>query len=100
VSKLIGAGITVGNVADPRLITSHPQLKARGYFERVAHPIVGELDLPTLPFRYCSVAAWLRKPAPLFGENNRDVLHNAGLDEDEIDALEADGVISAELANL
>ena len=99
-SKLIGAGITVGNVVDPRLIASHPQLKARGYFERVAHPIVGDLDLPTLPFRFCSVVAWLRKAAPLFGENNRHVLLDAGLDEEEIDALEADGVISATLANL
>ena len=75
-------------------------MKARGYFERVAHPVVGDIDLPTLPFRFRSVDAWLRQPAPLFGQDNRMVLRQAGLDEAEIDALETDGIISDQLANL
>lgn len=99
-AQLIAADITVGNVVDPRLITSHPQMKARGYFERVAHPVVGDIDLPAMPFRYRSVGAWLRQPAPLFGQDNRMVLREAGLDDVEIDALETDGIISDQLANL
>ena len=99
-AQLIAADIAVGNVVDPRLITSHPQMKARGYFERVAHPVVGDIDLPTLPFRFRSVDTWLRQPAPLFGQDNRMVLRQAGLDEAEIDALETDGIISDQLANL
>jgi crotonobetainyl-CoA:carnitine CoA-transferase CaiB-like acyl-CoA transferase len=99
-AQLIAAEIAVGNVVDPRVITSHPQMKARGYFERVAHPVVGDIDLPTLPFRFRSVDAWLRQPAPLFGQDNRMVLRQAGLDEAEIDALETDGIISDQLANL
>ena len=99
-AQLIAAEIAVGNVVDPRVITSHPQMKARGYFERVAHPVVGDIDLPTLPFRFRSVDTWLRQPAPLFGQDNRMVLRQAGLDEAEIDALETDGIISDQLANL
>ena len=90
-SKLIAADIAVGNVVDPRLIASHPQMKARRFFERVAHPVVGEIDLPAIPFRYRSVVTWVRRAAPLFGQDNRRVLRVAGLDESEIDALEAEG---------
>jgi crotonobetainyl-CoA:carnitine CoA-transferase CaiB-like acyl-CoA transferase len=100
VSRLIAAGITVGNVVDPRLIAVHPQMMARGYFERVTHPVVGEIDLPGLPFRYRSTGSWLRHAAPLFGQDNRDALHAAGLDEGEIDALEAVGIVAATPANL
>jgi crotonobetainyl-CoA:carnitine CoA-transferase CaiB-like acyl-CoA transferase len=99
-AKLTGADITAGNVVDPRLIASHPQMKARGYFERVVHPVVGEIGVPSLPFRYRSVGTWIRQAAPLFGQDNRRVLQEAGLDEGEIDALEAGGIISTQLANL
>jgi crotonobetainyl-CoA:carnitine CoA-transferase CaiB-like acyl-CoA transferase len=100
VSKLIAAEVPVGNVVDPRLIASHPQLTARGYFERISHPVVGEIDLPTLPFRYHSVDTWLRRPTPLFGQDNREVLRDIGMGDSEIDELEADGVISSQLSNL
>ena len=99
-AKLTDAGITAGNVVDPRLIARHPQMKARRYFERVSHPVVGEIDVPSLPFRYGSVGAWIRQAAPLFGQDNRQVLQEAGLDAGEIHALEANGTISARLANM
>ena len=47
-----------------------------------------------MPFRYASVATWLRRPAPTLGEHNREVLGGLlGLADAEIAALEESGII-------
>ena len=76
------------------MLQANPQLVARGYFERLAHPVVGAMPLPSLPYRSTRVDAWLRTPAPLLGEHNDDVFRGLlGLDAAEVAALEAEGVI-------
>jgi crotonobetainyl-CoA:carnitine CoA-transferase CaiB-like acyl-CoA transferase len=98
VDELLAAGVPAAPVADPRLLRSNPQLAARGFFEECTHPLVGTHSVPTLPFRYRSVDRWLRSPAPTLGQHNREILGGLlGLDEGEIAALEADGVIGTTL---
>ncbi|MBY0277832.1 CoA transferase, partial [Candidatus Binatia bacterium] len=82
-------------VANPcRLAQTNPQLDARGYYERPRHAVVGAMPVPGLPFRHASVAHWVRTPAPTLGEHNARVLGGLlGLNDDEMGALEADGVI-------
>ena len=101
VEELIAAGIPAAAVADPRAARANPQMKARGFFERLGHPVVGEADIPGLPFRYASVDRWLRTPAPTLGQDNREVLGRVlGLDDDTLDRLEAEGVIGDQLVGL
>ena len=77
-----------------RVLRSTPQLQARGYFETPEHPVVGALPLPGLPFRCSEVEHWLRTPAPTLGQHNREVLGGLlGLSDDELAALESDGII-------
>ena len=97
IGKLRDAGILASEVANPcRLLESNPQLQARGYFERPDHPTVGRMPLPSLPFRYKGVDAWLRTPAPTLGQHNERVLCGLlGLSADDLERLEADGVIGA-----
>lgn len=98
VEELVAAGIPAAPVADPRSSSAHPQLVARGFYEEIAHPVVGTHPIPTLPFRYRSVARWLRTPAPLLGQHNRELLSGIlGLAEAELDRLEAEGVIGTRL---
>jgi crotonobetainyl-CoA:carnitine CoA-transferase CaiB-like acyl-CoA transferase len=47
----------------------------------------------TVPFRFASVARWLKTAAPLIGEHNSEVLRELGMDEAEIKALADDKVI-------
>ena len=95
VTQLCAAGIPAGRVWDSRRGSDHPQLVARGFYEQVTHAVAGTHPTPTLPFRYASVDAWIRSPAPRLGEHNREVLRElAGLSDDEIAALERDGVIA------
>jgi crotonobetainyl-CoA:carnitine CoA-transferase CaiB-like acyl-CoA transferase len=94
IAELVAAGIPAGAVVDPRAAHAHPQLAARGFFEEVAHPVVGEHAIPTLPFRYASVARWIRSPAPTLGQHGREVLGSLlGLGAAELDALESARVI-------
>ncbi|MBX3025786.1 CoA transferase [bacterium] len=94
VALLIAAGVPAGAVADPREISRHPQLAARGFFEPCAHPIAGTHPIPTVPFRFAGVARWLHAPAPTLGQHNREILSELlALDDDAIAALAAAGVI-------
>ncbi len=88
VDRLLAAGIPAGSVNDPRSIHHHPQMVARGFFESPSHPVVGAIDLPTVPFRYAGVERWLRRPAPTLGQHNRDILQGwLGLSDDELALL-------------
>jgi crotonobetainyl-CoA:carnitine CoA-transferase CaiB-like acyl-CoA transferase len=82
-------------VLAPRDIADNAQMRARGFFETVEHPVVGTHDLPGLPFRLSERdAGWLRLPPPTLGQHNEEVLRDmAGLGDDEIAALRADGII-------
>jgi crotonobetainyl-CoA:carnitine CoA-transferase CaiB-like acyl-CoA transferase len=94
VEDLTAAGVPAACVADPRSIHVHPQMVARGFFESPAHPVVGCVQLPTVPFRFASVDGWLHSPAPTLGQHNREILHGMlGLTDDDIEALRTDNVI-------
>ncbi len=97
VAELRGRGILASEVASPsRLLQTNPQLRARRYFERPEHPVVGAMPLPALPFRYESVEGWLRTPAPTLGQDNEAVLSGMlGLSRAELDDLETSGVIGS-----
>jgi crotonobetainyl-CoA:carnitine CoA-transferase CaiB-like acyl-CoA transferase len=94
-AELRALGIPASPVAEPcRILETNPQLQARGYFETPEHPVVGAMPLPSLPFRYASLDAWLRTPAPTLGQHNESVLRGIlGLSSDELRDLEAEGVI-------
>lgn len=58
------------------------------------HPVAGTYKSIPPPVRFSRTPAdATRRPAPLVGEHNREVLAEAGLTGEEIDALEAAGVI-------
>ena len=76
-------------------------MAARGFFEPLEHPVMGQNQIPAVPFRYASVERWLHSPAPTLGQHNREVLGELlGLDTAELDRLEAAGVIGDALVGL
>ena len=64
VALLWSAGVPVGDVIRPREILFNPQLRHRGLFETEDHPITGQVQLPTMPFRFDTVDAWMAAPLP------------------------------------
>ncbi len=94
VDVLVAAGIPAAPATDPRRASDHPQLNARGFYESVAHPVVGTQPVAGLPWRATEVERWIRRPAPVLGEHNREVLGDRlGCSDEELKTLEAAGVI-------
>jgi crotonobetainyl-CoA:carnitine CoA-transferase CaiB-like acyl-CoA transferase len=99
VTNLWEAGVPVGKVMQPHEQPDLPQLAARGFFEELAHPVIGSSRYSTLPMRFSRGPEKVHeRHAPLLGEHNRVLLGELGLSPKEIDTLEADGIIGGSLA--
>jgi len=95
VDRLAAAGVPAAAVVSPSLVTDNPQLRHRGFFERLEHPRTGPAWYPCPPFaRLSGMARWLFRAAPTLGEHNRDVLKKrCGLTDEDLDRLAAQSVI-------
>lgn len=93
VDELLAVGVPAARVVDPRTLTEHPQLRARGFLEELDHPVVGRLATIGAPFRYASVDKWLKTAAPTLGQHNAEILSDLGFEAQEIDALQRENVI-------
>ena len=72
---------------------------ARRFFESVDHPVNGPAPHSTVPVQLShGPETFHRRPAPLLGEHNHEVLTALGYTEAEIAALADDGVIGTEPA--
>lgn len=70
------------------------QYKEREFFIKVQHPEMGEVDQPGATFRLSETPWNIRHPAPLLGEHNQEVYRElVGLNDEEIEKLQAEGVI-------
>ncbi len=95
VERLVARGVAAAVVVDPRLTANHPQMAARSFVELVAHPVIGNVPLPGLPWRMTGVDRWIRRHPPLMGEHNHEILTKlAGVTPDEFADLEATGTIA------
>ncbi len=94
VETLWAAGVPVAKVMQPHRQTELIQLGQRGFFEEVAHPVNPSAAHSTLPVRLANgPQTFHRRPAPLLGEHNHELLRELGLTEEDIAALQDDGVI-------
>jgi crotonobetainyl-CoA:carnitine CoA-transferase CaiB-like acyl-CoA transferase len=93
--ELVARGIPAAPVVSAARLGDNPQLRARGFFETVVHPVTGERTHPSLPMRLpADRAHWFARPAPTLGEHTAEVLRDRlGLDDDTIARLRADGII-------
>jgi crotonobetainyl-CoA:carnitine CoA-transferase CaiB-like acyl-CoA transferase len=57
------------------------------------HPVGGEYRIVPPPVRYSATPASVRSPAPMAGQDGREVLTECGYSEAEVDQLVADGVL-------
>jgi crotonobetainyl-CoA:carnitine CoA-transferase CaiB-like acyl-CoA transferase len=82
-------------VGSPSAVTDNPQLRHRGFFERLDHPSTGEGMYPTPPFALLDGAErWLHRPPPTLGQHNSEVLTElCGLTDADLERLAAQGVV-------
>jgi crotonobetainyl-CoA:carnitine CoA-transferase CaiB-like acyl-CoA transferase len=91
----LAQGIAAAAMVPGYATLDDPQMRARGFFEAVDNPMVGEQYYPTWPVRLSAGPhrVWTA-PAPTLGQHNAQVLRDElGLDDDELARLEAEHVI-------
>ncbi|MGN5236549.1 CoA transferase [Rhodococcus sp. SJ-3] len=94
VDLLWSAGVPVARMMQPHRQTEIEQLSTRRFFEDMEHPVVGRYRQSTLPFTMTGLPDRLtQRPAPLLGQHNEDELKALGVTDDDLRALEQDGVI-------
>ena len=101
-SRLQACGVPAAAVVASRDLRDNPQLAARHFFEALDRPVVGTLDLPSLPIRLADPAhTWLSRPAPTLGQHNSEILTGLlGQDDDDLRRLQAGKVIGTRPAGL
>ena len=87
-------GIPFAPVAKPGDLFDDPQLNAGGRMLDVAFKEGVRAKIPRLPLEIGAHDLGLRRQAPAIGEHSDEVLREAGLSGDEVQALHARGIIS------
>jgi crotonobetainyl-CoA:carnitine CoA-transferase CaiB-like acyl-CoA transferase len=94
---LQAAGVSAAPVLKIPRLMANEHLRARGFWESVAHAEAGTWDMEGPVWRMSRTPAHIRMPGPMFGEHNSWVLHDLlGLTDAEIAALDAEGVTARE----
>ncbi|MBW1882516.1 MAG: CoA transferase [Deltaproteobacteria bacterium] len=95
VQKLLAGGVPAGPVINPHDLMPNPQLEARRFFQVMKHPHTGETRYPGFPAHFSAFERRLHhSPPPTLGQHNREILQGElGLDDAEIDRLEAGKII-------
>ncbi len=86
--------IPLAAVRNAAEVMDDPHMHSRGMLERIHHPELGEIVVPTTPLRLHGTDKVPTMPAPRVGEHNGEIYGGwLGLSPHEIAALKADGVI-------
>jgi crotonobetainyl-CoA:carnitine CoA-transferase CaiB-like acyl-CoA transferase len=75
-------------------ILAHPQVESNGAVAEGDHPTLGRFRTLAPPVKLGATPSRLDRGAPTLGQHTRDVLREAGLDDDEIERLAALRAIS------
>jgi len=92
-ARLENANIPCSKILKPEETLTHEHLIARGMVVELQHPQLGLLKMLGNPMRLSGTPVSYRRPAPLLGEHNLEVLAELGCEEDEIEELQRKGVI-------
>jgi crotonobetainyl-CoA:carnitine CoA-transferase CaiB-like acyl-CoA transferase len=91
---LQAAGVPAGRVLDTGAVLDDPHLLARDFWVHLPHPRMRRHKQFASPWRFAEAGTVLRRPAPLFGEHNREILGGVlGLSDEELAELAAAAVI-------
>jgi benzylsuccinate CoA-transferase BbsF subunit len=90
---LQAAGVPAYPVLSSRGVLDDDQLRARGFWRSLEHPVIGAMTAPSAPFVSNSERTGPTAAAPLLGAHTAEIAQTLlGLDEAQIASLTEDGV--------
>ena len=93
-AEMAEAGIPCAPINDLDAVFAHPQVRARGLVESMAHGRLGTIPTVRSPMRFSGTAAIAPRPPPDLGEHTSEVLRDVlGLDSAAIADLRRQGIV-------
>lgn len=96
IALLEAAGVPAGPVLSITEMHRDPQALAREMVVETEHPVAGAVKTIGAPVKFHASPGGVKRPAPLFGQHSREVLEQAGFDENEIAEFLAKGAVIAD----
>lgn len=93
VALINDAGVPCGPINRVSEVVTNPQVLARNMIAEMEHPNVPHLKTPNSPLKLSDSPAAVRRPPPLLGQHNAEVLGEQGYTPEQIAGLRARGVI-------
>jgi crotonobetainyl-CoA:carnitine CoA-transferase CaiB-like acyl-CoA transferase len=84
----------IAPIASSEDVVNSEQMKARGIFVEMEHPVAGKMKIPSAPYQFSETPWALERAAPLLGEHNEEIYcERLGYGREELRELEKGGVI-------
>ena len=87
------AGVPCGPINRVDDVVNNPQVQARNMIAELSHPNVPNLRIPNSPLKLAETPADIKRPPPLLGQHNDEILAELGYGAVEIGELKRKGVI-------
>ena len=87
------AGVPCGPINRVDDVVNNPQVQARNMIAQLSHPNVPDLKIPNSPLKLAETPPDLRRPPPLLGQHNAEILAELGYGTEAIAELQRKGVI-------
>ena len=91
--KFDAAGLPAGEYRFKDQVFDDPHIRDNGYLTRLEHEEVGGMTVVAPPVGFSATPLATTTASPTLGRHTREILAEAGLSEDEIDSLVADGLV-------
>jgi crotonobetainyl-CoA:carnitine CoA-transferase CaiB-like acyl-CoA transferase len=91
--RLEQAGVPAGPVLEVGQMHGDPQALAREMIVQTEHPTAGHVKAIGLPIKFSNTPGGVRRAAPLFGQDTREVLREHGFSDVEIEQFAEQGAI-------
>lgn len=93
---MLALDIWCAPVLEQKDVANDPQVRHLGAFTEIEHPRAGTVKVTNIPFRMSKTPGAIRRPAPLLGQHSEEILREAGVTDEQIDALKASGAVTVE----
>ena len=91
--RLEQAGVPAGPVLEVGEMHRDPQALAREMIVQTEHPTAGPVKAIGLPIKFSDTPGGVRRAAPLFGQDTREILRDHSFSDAEIEQLAEQGAI-------
>lgn len=95
VDVISDAGVPCGPINKVSDVVNDAQVLSRNMVVDMPHPNVPDLRVPNSPLKLTETPPSIRRPPPLLGQHNEEILQESGFSQEQIGRLREKGVIGS-----